>query len=71
MKTEILTHSDRYWNTHKLKVKENQKNVVKWSQQILDNGGIGKTKPQKNLLKKNMSEEVTLGEIIFRENVLE
>lgn len=52
MKTEILTHSDRYWITHKLKVKENQKNVVKWSQQILDNGGIGKTKPQKNLLEK-------------------
>jgi len=52
MKTEILTHSDRYWITHKLKVKENQKNVVKWSQEILDNGGIGKTKRQKELLVK-------------------
>jgi hypothetical protein len=52
MKTEILTHSDRYWITHKLKVKENQKNVVKWSQEILNNGGIGKTKPQKELLVK-------------------
>jgi hypothetical protein len=52
MKTEILTHSDRYWATHKLYVKDNQKNVVKWAQEILNNGGIGKTKRQKELLVK-------------------
>jgi len=52
MKTEILVHSDRYWFTHKLMVKDNQKNVLKWSQEILNNEGIGKTKRQKELLVK-------------------
>jgi hypothetical protein len=33
-------------------VKDNQKNVLKWAQEILKNGGIGKTEKQKNLLVK-------------------
>jgi hypothetical protein len=33
-------------------VKDNQKNVLKWAQEILKNGGVGKTDPQKKLLVK-------------------
>jgi hypothetical protein len=52
MKTEILTHSDRYWATHKLYVNVNKKNVVKWANQILQKGLNSKTDEHKKLISK-------------------
>ena len=52
MKQKFLSHSERYWVTHKLKVNENKKNVIKWANEILQKGLNTKVRRHKELISK-------------------